>query len=231
MSQERLAPQQPADCLIQSRKSRYKGGTVIASEVWTLAEHRQRGTEGYRQWLRGCPKCGEPKLYVHDYRERKALAAMLLVVVTVVRFICVNPRCRATWQVLPAFLARHLWWTWRTVEQETSAEATKSGAEQSPPATAPDMPPTAGTTIQRVPSTRTRQRWLERLRASAAQLVQLMKSRAGKKMRSVVRALQPDITRALLTEHYARVRGIASGRRYAAVAALVHDLERGIRLM
>lgn len=245
MSQERLAPQQPPDCLVHSRKSRCKGGTLIADDIWTLTKHRRlvRGVEGgYRELLlqSGCPTCGEPKLHVHDYRERKALAVMLHVVVMVVRFICVNPKCRATWQVLPAFLARHLWYTWRAVEQETAAEVTETGPDPSACATAPDpsacatppdLTPAAGTTTQRVPSTRTRQRWLDRLRSSAAQLVRLVMSRAGKTKESVVQVLRCDGSRAELVESYAGVMGIASGRRYATVAALVHDLERGIRLM
>jgi hypothetical protein len=234
MSQERLAPQQPADCLIQSRKSSCKGGTLIAAEVWTLEEHRQQLGEryaSYRGLVGGCPTCGWAKLHVHDYRERKVLQALLVVVVTVVRFICVNPQCGATWQLLPAFVARHLWWRWRTVEQETAAEAAGCTPEHSPSATPLEVAPSSGMAIDRVPSTRTRQRWLERLRASAAQLVQLMASGVGKTVQAAMRALQGDSTRAELVQWYGQAMGIARGRRYAAVAALVHDLERGIRLM
>jgi hypothetical protein len=58
-----------------------------------------------------------------------------------------------------------------------------------------------------------------------------MMSRAGKTKESIVRALHSDGCRAELVECYAGMMGVASGRRYAAVAALVDDLERGIRLM
>lgn len=233
MSQERLAPQQPAACLIQSRKSTCKGGTVIAGGVWSLAEHRKLvagAAGGYRQCMHGCPTCGGLGLHVHDYRERKVLAAMMRVVVTVVRFVCVDPRCRATWQVLPAFLARHLWWTWRTVEQET-AEALPSVGEQREQTSLPEMTASDGTRTQRVASPQTRRRWLARLRASPAQLVQLMKRRGGTVMASVVRSLQDASCRGELVERFAQRMGIGSGRRYAVVAALVDDLERGVRLM
>jgi hypothetical protein len=222
--------------LIHSRKSTCKGGTVIAGNVWTLTEHRRlmSGVEGgYRPLLlqAGCPTCNEPKLHVHDYRERKALGAMLLVAVAVVRFICVNPQCRATWQVLPAFVARHLWYAWRAVEQETAAQVMQTEPEPVASATPPAPTPAAGTTTQRRPSTQTRGRWLQRLRSSATQLVQLMMSRAGKTKESIVGELHSDGSRAQLVECYAGIMGVASGRRYAAVAALVDALERGIRLM
>jgi hypothetical protein len=39
MSQNRLPPPQPEACLISSRASRYKGGTRIAEDLWSVEEH------------------------------------------------------------------------------------------------------------------------------------------------------------------------------------------------
>jgi hypothetical protein len=61
MSQERLAPQQPEDCLAQSRKSRCKGGTLIAADVWTVEEHRRRLSDPERPYRPAeCPKVTAP---------------------------------------------------------------------------------------------------------------------------------------------------------------------------
>jgi hypothetical protein len=201
---------------------------------------------------------------VHDYRERKALALELLalVVVTVVRFICTNPECRATWQVLPAFVARQLWWTWSAVEHttagaetiapvtsaattvvETPAESSTTSAATTVVETPAESSTTsAATTVvdtatlgavagPRVPSTRTEQRWAARLRASANQLEAMLAACGDKAVQAVADALRAHCTRADLVQCHAQMMGIAAGRRYAVVAALVDDLERGIRLM
>jgi hypothetical protein len=167
---------------------------------------------------------------VHDYRERKALELLALVVVTVVRFICANPECRATWQVLPAFVARQLWWTWSAVEHTTAgAEASASVAIAA--TTVVETATPAAVARPRVPSTRTEQRWAARLRASANQLVTMLAACGDNAVRTVADALRARCTRADLVQCHAEMMGIAAGRRYAVVAALVDDLERGIRLM
>jgi len=116
---QRLPPPQPEECLILSRKSRFRGGTIVAEDVWTLEEHRRRisSPDGYRPCE--CARCGHDRLHLHDYLERKPLGALMLCVLTVARFMCANPSCGATWRVLPAFLARHLWWVWERVERST----------------------------------------------------------------------------------------------------------------
>jgi hypothetical protein len=191
MSQERLAPQQPAECLIQSRKSSNKGGTVIAPDVWTVQEHRNRLADPKRPYRpEKCPACGCDKLHVHDYRERHPLGLVLVVVLLVVRFVCVNPQCRATWRVLPAFLARHLWWQWRDIEQSTigatpmpvATEALGATRSTAPTATSPasvTTPATGSGGRARMPSKRSTQRWRQRLGASARQLIELMAKRGG----------------------------------------------------
>lgn len=237
MSQKRLAPQQPEECLIPSRMSSRKGGTLIAGQVWTPQEHCKQLADldlGYRRGLGGCPSCGHPTLHVHDYRERQALQMLLVVVVTVVRFICANPQCKATWQVLPAFVARYLHWTWPAVEHTTETGPASAPSASIAPSVqktvaepaAPGERPTA-----RIPSRRTVQRWTARLRASASQLVALLAARGGQLARAVAHALPEGCARAQVVSGYAQALGVEPGRRYGVVAALLHALQPGIRLM
>ena len=118
MSHDRLPPPQPEACLMMNRASRYKGGTLIAEQVWSVEEHERRlcSPDGYRPGV--CARCHWERLHVHDYLERKPLG-LAVVGLRIARFICANPACGATWRILPAFLARHLWWTWHKVERAT----------------------------------------------------------------------------------------------------------------
>ena len=241
MSQERLAPQQPADCLIESRKSTSKGGTLIASDVWTMAEHRRRLSDPVRPYRPAqCAACEGNKLHVHDYRERHPLGLVMTAVVLVVRFMCANPRCRATWRVLPAFMARHMWWTWEAVESGSM------GTEPCP-AAPQDASPTGGAMQSRAqeraselgrkkegprtPSARTKQRWRARLASSAKQLVALLVRRGGPVLNAVALAVGLEGNRMQLVRSCGAVIGVMAGRRLAVVAALVDELERGVRLM
>ena len=144
MSHDRLPPPQPEACLISSRASRYKGGTCIAEDVWSVDEHLRRLSCPDRYRPDVCGRCGDSRLHVHDYPERKPLGLAMLGVLRIVRFICVNPSCGATWRILPAFLARHLWWIWRRVEMATApptlaAPTPPSMPPATPPATVPAM--------------------------------------------------------------------------------------------
>ncbi len=77
MSQKRLPLPRLDECLNQSRKSKYKGGTLIAEDVWTLEEHCKRlcAPDAYRPQACGC--CGHGVLHVHDYLERRPLGMLL----------------------------------------------------------------------------------------------------------------------------------------------------------
>ncbi|PYT72374.1 MAG: hypothetical protein DMG39_10140 [Acidobacteria bacterium] len=70
MSQNRLPPPESEACLFRLRSSTQKGGTLIAEEVTDHAAHERRicDPDGYRPAF--CPRCGERRLHVHDYRER-----------------------------------------------------------------------------------------------------------------------------------------------------------------
>jgi hypothetical protein len=232
MSRDRLPPPQPEACLTTSRASRYKGGTIIAEDVWSPEEHirRMSSPDGYRPEV--CGRCGNDRLHVHDYLERKPLGLAMLAALRIVRFICANPSCGATWRVLPAFLARHLWWVWRRVERATTSPAPTL---PTPPATvsvtAPSaLGPTQGLQPRPVPE-RTRHRWLGRLESSARQLVVLLATSGTTAVKAVAEAVDLDATRMGVVEAYSAVCGITSGTRFASLAALVDRLERGIRFV
>jgi len=212
MSQERPPPPEPEECLIQSRVSSCKGGTLIAEDVLDVATHLRRlaDPDGYRP--ERCPRCGGSVLHVHDYLERKPRDEVGVSVLRIVRHVCANPACDATWRILPAFLARCLWRTWSAVEQATSAVA-------------PSGPRTA-----RIPL-RTTQRWRARLASAARQLVVLLATTGGALLEAIAKAVGLDATRRALVDAHTRVAASLRGLCLAAVAALVHRLERGIRLM
>jgi hypothetical protein len=214
MSQQRLPPPEPEDCLIQSRVSRYKGGTLIAEDVTEAVAHRRRLCDpaGYRP--EQCPRCGGRVLHVHDYPRRKSYGEHgVQGEITIVRHICAAPSCEATWRILPAFLARHLWRVWPTVERAAShAEPAPAGA---------------ATPIPR----RTTQRWRARLASAAKQLVVLLATSGGALLETLAKSVGLVATREAVIDAYVHMTSAPLGRRLAEVAALVHRLERGVRLL
>lgn len=134
-------------------------------------------------------------------------------VVRVVQYQCAEAACGATWRILPAFLARHLWRAWKTVER-----VALPGGEP-PPSAAPPIPE------------RTRSRWRTRLAAAARVLVVLLAASGGQALESVAAQVGLDASRAELVQGYAERIDVPRGARLAAVAAVTHQLERGIRLM
>jgi len=203
MTQPRVPPPREPVCLSQPYRSSQKGGTLIAEGVLDLAEHQRRLAEpdGYRP--SACGSCSCTTLHVHDYRTRVCQLLGVLVVM-VVRYRCVG--CGGRWQVLPAFIARHLWYHWPIV-----ADGCGLAAEQ---ATAPPC---------RTPSARTRERWLERLFSSARVLVQLLATSAEAKLVAVAQCVGLDPTRWELLD--------ALSQPLPALAALTHRLMPGVRLM
>jgi len=213
MTDHRPPPPEPEDCLIHSRMSRYKGGTLIAEDALALATHAQRivDPDGYRP--DACPRCGGQVLHVHDYPRRKPRGDPgLPLEITVVRHICADPACEATWRILPAFLARHLWRAWPTVERTVS--------DTPPPAKGPG----------RIPK-RTERRWRARLASRAKQLVLLLATSGGALLEAIAKRVGLDAARLGLVDIHAQMAAAPPGRRLADLAALVHRLERGLRLM
>jgi hypothetical protein len=205
-----LPPPEPESCLVHSRASRFKGGTLINEEVRDLESHNRRivDPDGYRP--DACPRCLHPVLHVHSYRERRPRGDM---VVRIVQYLCAHESCGAIWRVLPLFLGRHLWWAWRVVERAVEDEDGRASPDRSP-----------------VPK-QTRRRWRARLASSARVLLALFAARGHVDIREVAVNVGTDATRAAVVERYADRTRIVAGERLAGIATLAHQLERGIRLM
>lgn len=215
MTQNRSALPQEAACLYRPYRSSQKGGTLIAEDVRDFETHKRRlaTPDGYRPSC--CPSCYHPVLHVHDYRSRLLQLVAMLVVVQVVRHRCMG--CGARWQTLPAFLARHLWFNWPVVQQACEAAA---AAEAGKPFEVQKRPVIKAT---RGPSRRTVLRWLGRLHCCARRLSQLLASSAEASLVAVAQQLGLEVKRSEVVA--------ALGRPMWAVAALIHRLMPGVRLM
>jgi hypothetical protein len=201
-----------------SRASSAKGGTLIAERVHDAATHERLLTDpdGYRPDL--CLHCDGDVLHAHDYVERRPRGAPDdAAEIRIRRYICANKECQATWRILPAFLSRHLWRVWPTVEQVV-LPAPPPAVSAPPPAPIPK---------------RTAQRWRERLASQAKQLVVLLAVSGGAVLEAIAKHAGLLATRAELVDVHARMTEtpLAPGRRLADLAAIVHRLERGLRLM
>lgn len=206
MTDHRSPPPEPEACLCRPYPSSQKGGTLIAESVRDLAEHERRieDPDSYRP--KRCPRCGG-SMHVHDLRSR-VLRGEAHVATEVLRFRCADrERCGAAWQVLPAFLARHLWRSWPVVE--TAIETPRRS----------------------VVAPRTKRRWSARLGSAARLLIALLSTTTASMARGLVRAVGLGGTRRDLVRHYAAAAQPASGLGLAELAAWVHRLERGVRLM
>jgi len=215
MSQDRLPPPEHEACLSRLRPSSQKGGTIIAEDVTERCEHERRicNPDAYRP--RFCPNCGGTRLHVHDYRRRVLRAEPAEPIAKVVRHECVG--CTAIWQVLPAFVARHLWRTWSVVEH------TLTGAGR--------PPVTAGT--RRWPSVpkRTRRRWCARWLRPAHLLAQILAACGDGAWADLTSAMAPPATCADFVTAYADAQATPAGQLLAAVAALIYRLQPMVRLM
>jgi hypothetical protein len=211
VTDHRSPPPQAEACLQVRYPSSQKGGTLIDERILDLKSHeRMLASAGYRP--EDCPTCGGAVLHVHDYRSRQVLADPTCSV-QVVRFLCA--KCRATWLVLPAFVARCLWRSWQVVE-----------AAVQQPASEP-----AGATAEPVVPPRTRRRWLERLRSSAALLVVILGTAEQPELTELAGAVGLEGTRFELVVQYSAQLQPPARQRLAQVAALVHRRAPGVRLM
>lgn len=191
--------------------SRYRGGTLVAEDVHDLAEHLRRLADPDRYRPAPCPRCGHG-VHVHTRPERHPCGdASLPPVVTVLQFRCAWKECGATWRVLPLFLARHLWHAWKAVERAV-------------------MPGT-GCGAAAAIRARTEQRWSTRLASSSRLLVVLLAMSGGASLEAVAKEVGLLGTRGALVAAYAVVAETVPGERLSSLGALLHRLERGIRLM
>jgi len=211
-------PPPPAEpCLDTSRKSTYLGGTLIAEDVHDLAEHQRRLLDPDLYRPEGCPKCAGAHLHVHTHPERHPRGdASLPTVVEVLQFRCAFRACGATWRVLPLFLARHVWHVWTAVERAVMPSARPA------PAPTPRAPPIRA---------RTKARWQARLASSSRVLVVLLAMSVGVALENVAKRVGLSGTRRELVDAYTVEAATVPGERLSSVGALVHRLERGVRLM
>jgi len=208
-----LAPPEAELCLNRSRVASFKGGTLVDESVMDLATHAQRlaSLDGYRPAR--CPRCGVNVLHIHTYPERRPRGEEALPVVRIVQFRCSWQECRATWRVLPGFLARHLWRVWKTVERVLLPADTPTSTS------APAIPK------------QTQRRWCARAASSARVLVLLLGASGVVELDALARALGLDVQRLAFAAAFAGATDAAPGARVAPLAALVHRLERGIRFL
>jgi len=193
---------------------------VIAESVVDLETHeRLLGNGGYRP--PGCRRCGRP-MHIHEYRGRLLLGDPG-VSTDIAIFQCADREgCRAVTRVLPAFLARHLWRAWPTVEGAV-AGTRDTGDEAEVVARAGPLPE------------RTVRRWRARLASSAVALVVVLGTAAS---------TVPELHRIVQQVGFAGTRGEfvdvfmatvspppGPGVPFATPAAVIHRLVPGVRLM
>ena len=202
MDPEWAAPPAAETCLVFSDASRgRKGGTIIDERVLELSMHEMMMKNPASYRPAEC-RCGCSRLHLHDRRERRTQGAGGTVV-TVVIFLCA--KCFATWRVLPAFLARCLWRSWEVVERALFSERRS---------------PVPGRTVQR---------WQSRLARAALAATQALAASGAPTLREVAQRVGLEASRGALVKAYAEA--TASASLLAPLAALLHRLSPGLRLM
>ncbi len=187
---------------------------MIAEDVRDLHEHRRRLADPNLYRPVPCPTCGHDRMHVHCRPERHPRGEPSLpAALAVLQFRCAGGACRATWRILPLFLARHLWHAWRAVARIVR--------------------PTEATRGSRLPAIarRTRDRWRARLAVSAQVLVAVISAGAGVVVRELLERIGQLGTRAELVEAYVAMSAPPPREQLSMLAALVHRLEPGLRLM
>jgi hypothetical protein len=183
------------------REQRGVGGTLIF-DVPSLAAHMKRldDPDGYRP--RKCPRCGHDVLHLHSYPVRRPRGERP---VRIARYICARDGCKATWRVLPSFLAARLQRSWAAVEAVVIP-----GASESPAATP-------------VPE-RTARRYRSRFAAGARALVLLLAVSNIPAYEGVSKRARLDATHAELLLAHEQEAQTRPGQRLEAMAHLVHEL-------
>lgn len=174
---------------------------MIREDVRDWADHQRLlcSPDGYRP--PACEHCGCTKLHGDGFRER-VLVGDPRRRVLVRRYRCVG--CLARWLVLPGFVARHLWRTWRVVEAEL----------------------TGGPGL--VPET-TGRRW-RMAQASDGRVVRHLLATAPRPTWSAVaRVVGVTVTRGQVIAAYRKQDG--GEECYARLAGALHRLAPGVRMM
>ena len=126
---------------------------------------------------------------------------------TVVVFLCV--KCSATWRVLPAFLARCLWRSWKVVAAAVGFCGRRADE--------PEVPE------------RTRQRWRCRLAQAARVPMQVLATSGEAVLCGVAQGAGLEGSRRTLVDRFAVA--FPGAAPLAALAELLHRHSPGIRLM
>ncbi len=207
-----MPPPPPEVCLVRSYKSRgVKGGTFIAEGVTDLEAHLRMlpDPDAYRAVIGLCPNCGQDCIHALCFRERFLRWADVTkppLIVEIRLYRCAMPGCGAVFTVLPAFISRHLWRAWKTVE------ASAAGNERPPRATL--------------------RRWLSRLASDASQVVQSFASFGpGVLEVSFLREVCASSTRWQVVAAAEGALALRFGLVFSTIAGWIHRLVRGIRLM
>jgi hypothetical protein len=195
------APPAAQTCLVSNDASRGRKGGTIIDERVRELSVHETMMKNPASYRPAECRCGSTRLHLHDRRERRAMGAGSTVV-TVVIFLCA--KCFATWRVLPAFLARCLWRSWEVVEGALFGERSA------------------------VPA-RTAQRWKARLTQTARAATQALAASGAPMLREVAQRVGLEAPRGALVKAYAEA--TASSSLLAPLAALLHRLSPGIRLM
>lgn len=218
------------DCLFRLRPSTQKGGTLICEEVTDLDAHKKRicDPDAYRP--KSC-RCGWGRLHVHDYRDRTPRTESgKLPPVDIMRFRC--ERCGARWQILPLFLARHLWRTWGVVARALMTQPSPPEPEPTSPEPQPSLPepqPEKARKPQgRIPE-RTLRRWQNRWLRPALRLAQVLVVTGQTAWGEFAAGLPGNASCADLVDAYGRQHGV--GQPMAELAALFHRFQPNVRLL
>lgn len=195
-----------------SAKPRQRGGTLIAEDVQDLEDHRRKVLDPRRYRPDGCPRCSG-FLIGHGCRYRILRDQPDSAEEMIRRYRCIP--CRAVWQVLPAFLARHLHRTWGAIQSRLVAAGAmeRTGAEWR---------------VRSKPTTL--HRWLARLAAVATVLTQAL-AESGGEAAAVVADLGPRCSRGDLVEALARAGLVDKHNKVGQLACWVHRIVPGIRVM
>ncbi len=205
MTEDRSPPPEAEACLCRRYASSQKGGTLIAEDVTDLAEHERR-LRGARYRPPACPTCGG-RMHVHDQRSR-CLLAHPAVATVISRFRCAEEQCRAVWQVVPAFLARHLWRAWETVQDVILDDGSESAVPE-----------------------RTQARWRARAASAARKVIATLATAGTAAMDAVIGRAGLRATRCELITVYAALVCSEIEGSLESLAAMVHRLAPGVRVM
>ena len=200
------SPPQAEPCLTRQYLSSQKGGTLINESVMDISTHERWMLDPDRYRPAECERCNHDTVHMHARKSRVLYGDPVGVVIMIAIYLCAE--CGATWRILPRFLARHLWRRWDVV----TAHATADKPSRS-------WPKLAG---------RTRRRWLRRLRSSAANLIQLLATSGQPALEAMVGLCGLEATREELVMVCSKA---GHGSAFADLAALIHRLSPGVRLM